>query len=238
MPVEPTTTDVIRSAIESRLLDLHTSIPGVVVSYNPLLQTADVQPVVKRAIATYDGDTEHETLPVIHNVPIEWPGGGGFAMQFPVQPGDNVWLIFSEAATAQWRSTGQVSEPGDLRRHDLSYACAIWVRGTDAEALGPLLPPNEARMDCPAPFVFAPNAAGQALALPVARANPILTYLALLHAAVVAIQATLVSLQTVPTILAVPATGTATTASGAAVTAATAGVAAMAATAPSTVLKA
>jgi len=179
MPVEPTTSDLIRSAIESRMLDLHTSIPARVVVYNPVLQTADVQPVVKRAIGTYDGDVDHEDLPIIHNVPVEWPGGGGFAMQFPVMVGDFVWLIFSEAATAQWRSTGQVSEPGDLRRHDLSYACAIFVRGTDANALIPLTPPTEGRMDCPAPFVFS-SSAGQAAAQFVANAALVATALGIL----------------------------------------------------------
>lgn len=154
MAEEPTDAEVITAALDSRLLSLHTSMPGVVVSYNPLLQTADVQPAIKRAVPLNDGTYDHEELPVVHNVPMEWPGGGGFAMVFPILPGDNVWLIFSEAATAKWRSTGQISEPGDLRRHDLSYAMALFVRGTTAKALTPLLPPTEARMDCPQPFVF------------------------------------------------------------------------------------
>jgi hypothetical protein len=151
---EPTDAEVIRTAIDSRLLSLHTSMPGVVVAYNPALQTADVQPVIERAVPTSDGDIEHERLPVIHNVPVEWPGGGGYAMVFPILPGDFVWLIFSEVATAKWRATGQISEPGDLRRHDLSYAMALWSRGPAAGARLPLLPPNAARMDCPEPFTF------------------------------------------------------------------------------------
>ncbi len=233
MPVEPTTTDVIRGAIESRLLDLHTSMPGRVVTYDPLTQTADVQPVVKRAIGKYDGETEHEELPIIHNVPIEWPGGGGYAMQFPVLPGDHVWLIFSEAATAQWRSTGQVSEPGDLRRHDLSYACAIVINDPTTPR-GPLVPPTEARMDCPGYFAFAQNAAAQALALPVARATPLLTALAAdaaAHAAMVTVLANLLPAATAPAAAQITAYGTAVTALAAAVTAA-------ATTAPSTALKA
>lgn len=165
MPVEPTDVEVIRAAIDSRLLDLHTSMPGVVVSYDPTTQTADVQPVVKRPIRSYSDELVHEKLPVVHNVPIEWPGGGGFAMIFPVQPGNHVWLIFSEAATARWRETGQISEPGDQRRHDLSYACAITIRGPNASALAPLSPASEARMDCPNPFVFGAQGAAQFVAL-------------------------------------------------------------------------
>lgn len=184
MASEPTDAELIRTALDSRLLSLHTSMPGRVVAYNPLLKTADVLPVIKRAVPTSDDDIAHEELPVIHNVPVEWPGGGGFAMQFPVAPGDHVWIIFSEAATAQWRLTGQVSEPGDLRRHDLSYAMALWIRGSNLDVGTPLVPPTEARMDCPAPFVFADGATGQALAQFVANATLVTVALEALKTAI------------------------------------------------------
>lgn len=174
MAEEPTDAEVITAALDSRLLSLHTSMPGVVVSYNPATQCANVQPVIKRAVPLSDGTYEHEELPIVHNVQVEFGGStGGYAMQFPVLPGDNVWLIFSEAATAKWRTTGQISEPGDLRRHDLSYACAIPARGTVANTLTPLAPSNEARMDCPQPFTFAADATGQLLAQFVALSNKV-----------------------------------------------------------------
>lgn len=178
MPIEPTEAEVIAAAIESRLLDLHTSIPGKVVGFDAASQSVDVQPVVKRAIATYDGELTHEELPIIHNVPVAFPSGGGYVLRLPIRAGDHVWLIFSEAATAQWRTTGQVSEPGDLRRHDLSYACAVPVPFATlpeaaAAAAAPLTPATQARMDCPEPFVFAADAVGQALATFVALADKV-----------------------------------------------------------------
>jgi hypothetical protein len=39
--------------------------------------------------------------------------------------GDHVALLFSEWSYSQWRETGEVSKPGDLTRHDLSYPFAI-----------------------------------------------------------------------------------------------------------------
>lgn len=170
MPVEPTLTDVIRSAIESRLLELHTAMPGKVVGWDPVGQSVNVQPVVKRAIQTYGGETEHEELPIIHNVPVAFPGGGGYSIRFPISVGDHVWLMFSEAATAMWRTTGQVSEAGDLSRHDISYACAIYLPfATVAEAAvavaDPLIPPTAAKMDCPAPFTFGNQITAQFVAL-------------------------------------------------------------------------
>lgn len=170
MPVEPTFAEVITGAIESRLLDLHTCLPGKVVTFDPIGQSVDVQPMVKRAINSYDGELVHEELPIVHNVPIAFPGGGGYVMRFPVTAGDHVWLMFSEAAMSQWRTTGQISEPVDLRRHDLSYACAMYLPfGTVAEAAvaaaDPLLPPTAGRMDCPSPFTFGSQLTGDFVAL-------------------------------------------------------------------------
>lgn len=159
MPIEPTFAEVITGAIDSKLLDLHTCMPGVVVGFDAIGQSVNVQPVIKRAIHSYAGELVHEQLPIIHNVPVAFPGGGGYVMRFPVTAGDHVWLMFSEAAMSQWRTTGQISEPLDLRRHDLSYACAMYLPfGTVAEAVeaaaDPLLPSTAARMDCPSPFTF------------------------------------------------------------------------------------
>lgn len=134
----PSDVDVIREGIRVALEDVHTCMPGVVATFNPATQTANVAPVLKRPIKKADGTLTHETIPILHNIPIIFPRGGGTAIQWPLLPGDGLVLFFSEAATAQWRSTGQLSEPGDLRRHDLSYAFAI--PGV-APMSNPLVPP-------------------------------------------------------------------------------------------------
>jgi hypothetical protein len=164
MPGEPTDAEVIRAALEAKLLELHTSLPARVKSYNSALQTVDAVPVIKRAIRRRDGSVAHESLPVIHNVPVMWHEGGGFSMQLPLSAGDHVWLIFSEAATAQWRATGQVSEPGDLRRHDLSYAAAIPAGHPVAGSLLPP-PPGHAMITTPSDFHFGNPLLSQYVAL-------------------------------------------------------------------------
>lgn len=125
MPSSPNENDVTRAAINVALSELHTSLPGTVKTFDRDTQTVSVQPMVKRAIKRLNGDLTHETLPIVQNVPVMFPRGGGCSIQWPISEGDAVLLVFSEAATAQWRATGQISEPGDLRRHDLSYAYAI-----------------------------------------------------------------------------------------------------------------
>jgi hypothetical protein len=131
---QPSLAEVIRTAIDSRLLDVHTALPGRVKSYDATTQSAEVVPVIRNAAPRDDGGSELEDLPVIPNVPIAWPRGGGYYLHFPIAPGDHVLLVFSEAAIGQWRESGELSEPGDLTRHDLSYPFAIPGVAPDAQA--------------------------------------------------------------------------------------------------------
>lgn len=125
MPVEPELSEVIREAISSRLLDVHTALPAVVESYDAAAQTCTAQPVVSRTVFDDAGEPQQERLPSIQNVPVKWQRGGGFFATMPLGPGDHVLLVFCESAIGQWRQTGEVSEPGDLRRHGLSYPYAL-----------------------------------------------------------------------------------------------------------------
>ncbi len=125
MAGEPTIAELFREALESRLFDLHTALPGRVRSYDKAKQVAEIEPVVKRALPRVDDSVVLETIPPIPNVPVAWPRGGGFYLAFPLEAGDEGMLVFSEAAMGAFRETRQVSEPGDRRRHSLSYGCFI-----------------------------------------------------------------------------------------------------------------
>lgn len=137
----------------SVLRDVHTSLPGIVKSYSATSQTATVQPAIQREI-----DGEYETLPQIPNVPVVWPAAGGFAIVFPLVPGDSVWLMFSESAWAQYRSSGQVSRPGDLTRHSLSYPVAYPFSRTAIAGAG-------ARIVAPSPISVGDDVAAQFVVL-------------------------------------------------------------------------
>lgn len=138
MPIEPDMAELIETAIDSRLLDVHTMIIGTVVSYNAAKQAAVVAPVVNGAAPNADGTTTSETLPSIPNVPVRWERAGGYYDHKPLAAGDSGMLIFSESAFALWRvssQSGQVSDPGDLSRHGLSYPYFVPGCWTDANPL-------------------------------------------------------------------------------------------------------
>lgn len=125
MSEDVTEAEVAMAAIDSRWLDLHKAGPARVESYNASANTVTVTPVLWRQIPTDDGDYVAEALPQIPDVKIAWPRAGGFAITFPIQPGDFVMLVFGDAPLGAWRQNGQPGDPGDPERHGLSGAMAI-----------------------------------------------------------------------------------------------------------------
>lgn len=123
--LEPTLAEVITAAIDAQFLRRHFSLPGEVIEYHAELQTVDVQPVIKSPLTLRDGTIIFEKLPVVHDCPVAFQRGGGCALTFPLEAGDAVTLLFSEVCTAEWRETGQLSNPGDLEHNSLSYPIAI-----------------------------------------------------------------------------------------------------------------
>jgi hypothetical protein len=98
----PTFAQLIKQAIDSRLLDVHTALIAKVESYDVKTQQVNVSPVLKRSVVTMDGDWVSEDLPVLCDVPVLFPRAGGFFISFPIQPGDFVQLIFNEVEIEDW----------------------------------------------------------------------------------------------------------------------------------------
>jgi phage baseplate assembly protein gpV len=64
-------------------------------------------------------------LPLLVDVPVIFPRGGGFTMTFPVRAGDECLVVFSDRCIDFWWQNGGVQETVDPRMHDLSDAFAI-----------------------------------------------------------------------------------------------------------------
>ena len=111
----------VRAHIQSSRVDTHTSMPGIVESFDATKQTAVVRPVVQR----FFRGQGFKPLPHLFDVPVVFPRGGGFVLTFPVKQGDECILHFAERAIDNWHATGKVSEPSEFRTHDLSDACAV-----------------------------------------------------------------------------------------------------------------
>ena len=118
----PELANVIANAIESRLIDVHTALPGRVESYDAGRQVADIKPMIRRVIRQPDMTRVTESLPVIPCVPVLWSRGGGAFVSLPLAAGDFGWLMFADYSIDRFRSTGDDADPGDVRRFDLANA--------------------------------------------------------------------------------------------------------------------
>lgn len=121
----PGLADVIREAVESLSLRMHTSLPGVIKEWDPSTQCASVQPAVQTSVRDLAGRHIFETLPLIYDVPVMFPRTLAGYITFPIQVGDTGLLVFPELDPAQWRYADPSAAPrsaGDQRRHDISGA--------------------------------------------------------------------------------------------------------------------
>jgi phage baseplate assembly protein gpV len=127
-PALSTLADNIKQGVNNRLKELHTSMPGIVQSFDATKQTASVQPAVRRVFITREGTDEilaPSDLPILINVPVQFPRGGGFSLTFPVKKGDECLVVFAERAIDSWHKFGGVRDPNSRRFHSLSDATAF-----------------------------------------------------------------------------------------------------------------
>lgn len=134
-PKGPSLAELLRLFGDETSAAIRVALPAKVVKYDRATQRADVVPVVREAVPNRDGSVVLEDLPIIPNVPVAWIRGGGYWMQLPLAVGDHVDLIFQDVDFSRWRESGALSDPGDLRRHDLSYPIAYPCIAPDAAAL-------------------------------------------------------------------------------------------------------
>ena len=129
----PTLAEVINDMIEAKILDIHTSMPGKVETYDHTQQKADIKPLLRKKY-TVNGGTIVE-IPVIPGVPVQWPAAnnGAAYIHMPLKSGDLGLIIFTDRSIDAWLSreqhpqedAGKIMSPNDPRHHDLSDAIFI-----------------------------------------------------------------------------------------------------------------
>jgi hypothetical protein len=119
--------DAIQALIRSHLLDVHVALPAQVTeAFDPARCSVTVKPLLRRPIPAADGTFPAEDLPEIYDVPVCFPMFGGFQITMPISVGDVCMLIFPDYDPGAWRANGAETHPGDIRRHHLSGACALF----------------------------------------------------------------------------------------------------------------
>lgn len=111
----------VKRTIWSQLGEVHTTLPGTVISYDSNSGRAVVRPALSKQLA--NGAVLES--PQIVDVVVCWPvaDGGSAFVALPLKPGDSVMLSFSERALDTWLEDGD-STPWDPRMFDLTDAFA------------------------------------------------------------------------------------------------------------------
>lgn len=119
--------EVIRAGVGTVTNEMYVARPAQVVAYDPLTNTIAAKLTVKTALLdTETGERTYEDPPEIAGVPVLWPRAGGYALTFPLEPGDSVLLVFNDVSIAEWHEQGgDGNEPADPRRHSIGYPVAI-----------------------------------------------------------------------------------------------------------------
>lgn len=119
--------EALRAAWDGFRSGLWTALPGIIQSFDPATITAVVQPAIQGIVRRQDGTAQAVNLPLLPDVPVVFPRGGGCTLTFPIYPGggDECLVIFASRCIDAWWQSGGVQIPMEPRMHDLSDAFAL-----------------------------------------------------------------------------------------------------------------
>lgn len=88
--------------------------------------TVVVQPAIMAIVRTASAQVGTPVqLPPLIDVPVIFAQGGGFALTFPIQEGDEVLVIFAQRCIDNWWAQGGVQQQAEIRMYDISDGFAI-----------------------------------------------------------------------------------------------------------------
>lgn len=115
----------LRIALDGRQVTMWTAIPGIIQSVDFDAMTCVVQPSITEITIDRQGNQTPIKLPLLLDVPIVFPSGGGFSVTFPLAEDDEVLVLFSARCIDAWWQNGGIQQASEARMHDLSDGFAI-----------------------------------------------------------------------------------------------------------------
>jgi hypothetical protein len=160
----PQLEDVILAAMDTRLKDLYTAMPGIIQSYDPVTQSVQVQPCINRHSLNQDGSDDQRVRPVIHRVPVVFFGGKKGRITTPVSAGDSCLIVWSMASTVTWKSLGGIGSTPFFFDHGIGDGFAI-IGPFDFGHLPTDAPANAMVLHSNLPIKLGSSSADEAVAL-------------------------------------------------------------------------
>ncbi len=117
--------DAYQEALDGLQATVWTALPCLIQSYNPKALTVEAQPTISGKTQSPDGAWSSTRLPMLVDVPVVFPCGGGHTLTFPIAPGDECLVVFASRAIDGWWQQGHIQAPTSSRMHDLSDGFAL-----------------------------------------------------------------------------------------------------------------
>ena len=116
----PDSLEAMHTQLEGWQSRIWTALPGIIQSFDPVHQTAVVQPALQGLVTSQTGAQSWVNMPLLVDCPVQFPRGGGLALTFPVTAGDECLVICASRCIDAWWQLGGVQVQAELRMHDLS----------------------------------------------------------------------------------------------------------------------
>ncbi|WP_298998178.1 Gp138 family membrane-puncturing spike protein [uncultured Desulfovibrio sp.] len=126
-----------RLALEGHQAQMWTALPGIVAGFDPVAMTVSVQPAVQGSVRDERGKSSNVQMPLLVDVPVVFPCGGGFSLTYPIKLGDEALVVFASRCIDGWWQGGESTPPPSGRMHDLSDGMAIIGPRSQATKLDP-----------------------------------------------------------------------------------------------------
>ena len=125
-------TQLLEEVQRGAIARVHKLFPGVVKYYDHKKQTANVQP----ALLQKQRFAKDYVAPELDEIPVSFPGSGGYSMTWPLEVGDHVWVYIPDRCIQLWKEQGgERVDPYHPWMHQWTDAIAIPAgRPPDANA--------------------------------------------------------------------------------------------------------
>lgn len=114
-----------QALVDSISSDIRVAIPGIIQSFDSDTVTAVILPAVKGREADSAGNVTSQGLPLLTDIPVIFPRGGGVTLTFPIKAGDECLVIFADRCIDFWWQNGGVQEAVSERQHHFGDGFAI-----------------------------------------------------------------------------------------------------------------
>ncbi len=130
----------IRYGLDGRQSRIWTALPGIIESVDLSAMTVSVQPAIQGVVTNPDGSYNYVKLPLLVDVPIIFPNGGGFSLTFPIEQGDECLVMIASRCIDSWWQNGGIGIPMEDRMHDLSDGFCLVGPRSQPNVIGSVSP--------------------------------------------------------------------------------------------------